>query len=444
MVSLWLRGAALATLISLPGTLAWDADSIKASRKPIEASGPAIIPGKYIVELEPGTSLQSRDIGRRGSALIGEIESLGYDASVAEDLTSASGGFQAVSVEINNDGNMTLGQLKDVPGVVDAWPVYAITLDVEFDTNNASPKWNPHAVTRVDELHKRGLKGKGQRVCVVDSGADASHPVLSGRIAGGKNMLDDSTDIQDCNGHGTFVSSVIVGQSKDFVGVAPEAEVYMYKVFGCEGSTPNDIVLKGLLAADADDCDIVSLSLGLDNGYSGSVMSRVASEIAERRLVLIAAGNSGEQGVFYASSPASGRGVVSVASVNSKKVLGWPATLASSSGETLELRYVTPDGQKLNESTSVPLQFDEGDSCDPTLYGNEDEAVVIKRGICFSGKSYNFLSSMGFGYFLIFDSYNQGVFYDSDITVSPEVHLYATTDASVGEWVKKQVASGLS
>ncbi|KAI8663031.1 hypothetical protein LRP88_07239 [Fusarium phalaenopsidis] len=442
MVSLWLRGAALATLISLSGTLAWDANSIKASRKPIEASGPAIIPGKYIVELEPGTSLQTRDIGRRGSALIGEIESLGYDASVAEDLTSASGGFQAVSVEINNDGNMTLGQLKDVPGVVDVWPVYAITLDVEFDTNNASPKWNPHAVTRVDELHKRGLKGKGQRVCVVDSGADASHPVLSGRIAGGKNMLDDSTDIQDCNGHGTFVSSVIVGQSKDFVGVAPEAEVYMYKVFGCEGSTPNDIVLKGLLAADADDCDIVSLSLGLDNGYSGSVMSRVASEIAERRLVLIAAGNSGEQGVFYASSPASGRGVVSVASVNSKKVLGWPAALSSSSGETLELRYVTPDGQKLNESTSVPLQFDEGDSCDPTLYGNEDEAVVIKRGICFSGKSYNFLTSMGFGYFLIFDSYNQGVFYDSEVTVSPEVHLYATTDASVGEWVKKQVASG--
>lgn len=442
MVSLWLRGAALATLISLSGTHAWDADSIKASRKPIEASGPAIIQGKYIVELEPGTSLQSRDIGRRGSALIGEIESLGYDASVAEDLTSASGGFQAVSVEIKNDGNMTLGELKDVPGVVDAWPVYAITLDVEFDTNAASPKWNPHEVTRVEELHKRGIKGKGQRVCVVDSGADESHPVLSGRIAGGKNMLDDSTDIQDCNGHGTFVSSVIVGQSKDFVGVAPEAEVYMYKVFGCEGSTPNDIVLKGLLAADADDCDIVSLSLGLDNGYSGSVMSRVASEIAERRLVLIAAGNSGEQGVFYASSPASGRGVVSVASVNSKKVLGWPATLASSSGETLELRYVTPDGQKLNESTSVPIQFDEGDSCDPTLYGSEDEAVVIKRGICFSGKSYNFLTSQGFGYFLIFDSYNQGVFYDSEVTVNPEVHLYATTDASVGEWVKKQVASG--
>ncbi|RSL97539.1 hypothetical protein CEP52_010852 [Fusarium oligoseptatum] len=441
MVSLWLKGAALATLASLSGTLAWDTDSIKASRKPIEASGPAIIPGKYIVELEPGTTLQTRDIGPRGSALIGEIESLGYDASVAEDLTSASGGFQAVSVEISNDGNMTLGQLKDVPGVVDAWPVYAVTLDVEFDTD-ASPKWNPHVVTRVDELHERGFKGKGQRVCVVDSGADASHPVLSGRIAGGKNMLDDSTNIQDCNGHGTFVSSIIVGQSKDFVGVAPEAEVYMYKVFGCEGSTPNDIVLKGLLAADADDCDIVSLSLGLDNGYSGSVMSRVASEIAERRLVLIAAGNAGEQGVFYASSPASGRGVVSVASVNSKQVLGWPATIASSSGETLELRYVTPDGQKLNESTSVPLQFDEGDSCDPTLYGSEDEAVLIKRGICFSGKSYNFLTGQGFGYNLIFDSYNQGVFYDSEITVSPEVHLYATTDASVGEWVKKQVASG--
>ncbi|KAF4467611.1 alkaline elastase [Fusarium albosuccineum] len=414
------------------------------SRKPVDTLASGIIPGKYIIELEPGSTLKSRDVNLSDSPLIGEIQSLGYDASVTQDLTSASGGFQGVSIEVANSENVTLGQLKDVPGVVNAWPVYAVTLDVDFDTNNAAPKWNPHVVTRVEELHKRGIKGKGQRVCVIDSGADASHPVLAGRIAGGKNMLDDSTNIEDCNGHGTFVSSVIVGQSKDLTGVAPESEVFMYKVFGCESTTSNDIVLKGLLAADADDCDIVSLSLGVDNGYSGSVMSRVASEVAQRRLVLVAAGNSGEQGTFYASSPASGHGVVAVASVNSKQVLGWPATIQSSAGESLEIRYVTPDGQKLNESTSAQLSFDEGDSCNPTLYGSEDEAVIIKRGICFSNKAYNYLSSTGFGYFLIFDSYNQGVFYDSELNgmISPSIHLFAVTEASVGTWVSKQISAG--
>ncbi|KAJ4325094.1 hypothetical protein N0V84_003638 [Fusarium piperis] len=439
-----LRVVALMTMAITRGTSAWDRDSVMASRKPVDTLASGIIPGRYIIEVEPGSALTSRGLDLRASPIIGEIQSLGYDASIAEDLTSASGGFQAVSIEVTNSDNVTLSQLKDVAGVVNAWPVYAVTLDVDFDTNNPAPKWNPHVVTRVEELHKRGIKGKGQRICVVDSGADTSHPVLAGRIAGGKNMLDDSTDIQDCNGHGTFVSSVIVGQSKDMVGVAPEAEVFMYKIFGCDSSTSNDIVLKGLLTADADDCDIVSLSLGADNGYSGSVMSRVASEVAQRRLVIVAAGNAGEQGTFYASSPASGRGVVAVASVNAKQILGWPATIQSSTGESLNIRYVSPDGQKLNESTTVPLFFDSGDSCNPKLYGSEDQAVVIKRGICFSSKASNYLSITGFGYFLIFDSYNQGVFYDSEVKdmLGPEIHLFALTEQSVGTWVAKQTSAG--
>ncbi|KAF5026336.1 hypothetical protein F66182_1544 [Fusarium sp. NRRL 66182] len=445
MAQSWpLRLAALMAVVTIPGTAAWDRDSARASRKPVDKAASGIIPGKFIVEFDGQSALASRDVDPDSSPLISEIKSLGYEATVTQDLNSASGGFQGVSIQVTDSGNVTLDQLKDVPGVVDAWPVYAVTLDVDFDTTKAAPAWNPHVVTRVEELHKRGVKGKGQRICVVDSGADMSHPVLAGKIAGGKNMMDDSTDIQDCNGHGTFVSSTIVGQSKDLVGVAPEAQVFMYKVFGCDGSTGNDIVLKGLLTADADDCDIVSLSLGVDNGYSGSVMSRVASEVAQRRLVIVAAGNSGEQGAFYASSPAAGRGVVAVGSVDSKQVLGWPATIRSSAGDALDLRYVSSDGQKLNESANVPLTYDTGDSCNPRLFGSEDEAVVIKRGICHPVTSYHSMSSTGFGYFLIFDSYNQGVFYDAELvgSISPAVHLFAITEASVGTWVDKQISAG--
>lgn len=428
-------------LALIPGSSAWDRDSVAASRKEASPLTSGIIPGRYIVELNGDSALGQRDVRRRAETVVGDLESAGYEVNIKEDYSSISGRFQGVSIEISNDQEGTLDELKDLSGVADAWPVEIITLDVDFDTSDPSPKWNPHVATRVDELHKRGLKGEGQRVCVVDSGADSSHPALSGRIAGGKNMFDDSTNLEDCNGHGTFVSSMIVGKNKDFSGVAPEAEVFMYKVFGCESSTSNDIILKALLAADADDCDIVSLSLGGDNGYHGSLMSRVASQVAEDRLVIIAAGNAGEMGPFYASSPASGRGVVAVASVNSKQILGWPAVILSSSGESFNLSYVTPDGSKLNESISVPLTFDTGDSCNAKEYGEESEAVVIKRGICFGNGQFNTMSFTGFGYILIFDSYNQGVSYMSEASnTSPSVHLFAVTQAAVGDWVKEQTS----
>ncbi|KAK7429155.1 hypothetical protein QQZ08_004370 [Neonectria magnoliae] len=442
----WVRTiqtAVLAATALTPSASAWDRQTVAASREPATALTKGVIPGRYIVELEQGSTLGQRDVKRRAADVLGDLDTLGYDVNVKEDYSSISSRFEGVSIEVSNTDEGTLNQLKNISGVADAWPVFSITLDTNFDTNNPSPKWNPHTVTRVDELHKRGFKGKGQRVCIVDSGADSFHPALVGRVAGGKNMLDDTSNIEDCNGHGTFVSSVVVGKNKDFSGVAPEAEVYMYKVFGCESSTSNDIVLKGLLAADADDCDTVSLSLGVDNGYSGSLMSQVASRIAQDRLVILAAGNAGEMGTFYASSPASGRGVVAVGSVNAKQVLGWPAMIRSSSGDSLELRYITPDGQKLNESTSVPLLFDEGDSCNPEQYGTEDQAVVVKRSVCPAAKAYNFLSSTGFGYYLIFDSYNQGVYYMSDVINSnPSVHLFALTEAHVGDWVEKEITAG--
>ncbi|KFA80728.1 hypothetical protein S40288_10642 [Stachybotrys chartarum IBT 40288] len=94
-------------------------------------------------------------------------------------------------------------------------------------------------------------------------------------------MLDDSSDITDCEGHGAFVLSMIVASHPDFVGVGPAADVFMYKIFVCAGSRSNDLVIKGLLAADVDQCDIISVSVGSNRGYRNSILSRIASEIAQ-------------------------------------------------------------------------------------------------------------------------------------------------------------------
>ncbi|KAF9871296.1 subtilase [Colletotrichum karsti] len=396
--------------------------------------------GRYIVEIQPSTILARQD-STVVDSVVDKISSLGYDAKVKQDFTSISGRFQGVSVEITNKNSTgALDDIKSVPGVVGAWPVYPIALDVSFEVTSGSQKWNPHIATRVNELHERNFTGSGQRVCVVDSGVDVAHPALAGKVAGGKNLFDtSSTALTDCAGHGTFVSSVIAASHKDFSGVAPDSEIYMYKVFGCDDTTSNDMVLKGMLAADSDGCDIISVSIGSNTGYANSVLSRVASEIAQDRLIIIAAGNSGEMGPYFASSPAAGRGVISVGSVEASQTMGWPATLVSSSGKSLDISYVTSDGTKFNETIDVPISLDSGDSCNIAGSGSENTAVLAKRGVCPPAGSYASIASVGFSYGILFDSYKQGAYYMSDVTPwSDTLRLMAVTTASVGDWAASQ------
>lgn len=398
--------------------------------------------GRYIVELQGSSGPSARQDSSTADSVVDQISSLGYEASVKEDFTAISGRFKGVSVEITNSNSSGIvDDIKSLPGVANAWPVQPITLDASFEVTTGSQKWNPHIATRVSELHDRNFTGAGQRVCVVDSGVDVSHPALVGKVVGGKNLIEEgSTELTDCVGHGTFVSSIIAASHKDFIGVAPDSEIYMYKVFGCEDGTSNDLVLKGMLAADSDDCDIISVSIGSNTGYVNSVMSRVASEIAQDRLIIIAAGNSGAMGPYFASSPAAGRGVVSVGSVEAAQTLGWPATLVSSNGQSLNISYVTSDGSKFNDTIDVPIVLDSGDSCNIVEFGSESTAVLAKRGVCPQSGSYSSIANAGFGYGILFDSYNQGAYYMDDISPwSDTLQLIAVTTAAVGEWAASQI-----
>ncbi len=56
----------------------------------------------------------------------------------------------------------------------------------------------------------------------------------------------------DCGGHGTHVSGIIGAESSIFTGVAPNATLGMYKVFGCNGETATDVLIAALLAAQKD------------------------------------------------------------------------------------------------------------------------------------------------------------------------------------------------
>ncbi len=65
--------------------------------------------------------------------------------------------------------------------------------------------------------------GVGVTVAVCDTGVDASHPDLAGRLVAGWNTASNNSDTSDIHGHGTNVSGVVAAATNNAIGVASVA-----------------------------------------------------------------------------------------------------------------------------------------------------------------------------------------------------------------------------
>src|SRR4051812_11454592 len=76
--------------------------------------------------------------------------------------------------------------------------------------------------------------GAGVRVAVIDSGVDARHPQLRGRVDRGRDLLHGNPDArQDCVGHGTAVASIIAARPVEgvaFQGLAPGVTIVPVRI----------------------------------------------------------------------------------------------------------------------------------------------------------------------------------------------------------------------
>lgn len=101
----------------------------------------------------------------------------------------------------------------------------------------------------INEIHRRGIKGKGSCVAILDSGI-ASHPDFNHRIIEFKDFINDRKENYDDEGHGTHVAGIIAGDgtlSRGIMcGIAPEAEIVSLKVLDKHGRGKERDVIDGI------------------------------------------------------------------------------------------------------------------------------------------------------------------------------------------------------
>ncbi|KAJ0289599.1 hypothetical protein CBS470a_004280 [Colletotrichum nupharicola] len=142
----------------------------------------------------------------------------------------------------------------------------------------------------------------------------------------------------DCAGHGTHVAGIIASQNEYNPGVAPNARLRMYKVFGCEDGTTEDVVIAGFLRAFEEGADVITASLGSALGFPCIAASIVVSKIqAAGVVVTAAAGNSGSAGPFWTTNLGNGFGTTTVGSVEQSDRVVYTVKARSANGTTRDI-----------------------------------------------------------------------------------------------------------
>ncbi|OLV20250.1 S8 family serine peptidase [Deinococcus marmoris] len=359
-------------------------------------------PGKWFVELagDP-TGLTAQSVSGQQTGFRAQAVAQGIKYTEVQSYDTLFNGFsvEATGAEIN--------RISRMPGVIGVYPVRRVDAPRTTISPNslAAPEmYYAKGMTGADiAQNELGLTGKGVKVGVIDTGIDVDHPAFKGRIVAGYDFVGDDygkdgkyvpvpdNNPDDCAGHGTHVAGIVGGNvaSNGFKGVAPEVSFGAYRVFGCEGSSYDDVILEAMERSVKDGMQVVNMSLGSAfDDWAETPLAKAGNRMIKKGVILVAsAGNSGGDGQYSMGGPTMGDSVISVASVDNVKVDLAAFTLSDGS----KIGYYPATGAPApKKGTTLPITKGPkgsptvaNDGCDPYAANSlTGKAVLIRRGTC--------------------------------------------------------------
>ena len=394
------------------------------------------MPGKQIAEADR-QAIES-DLRAKQDAIVPTIEALG-----GKVLAKFQHAINGIKVQATPD---QIASLAKLPGVVAVKGVRTYHLDNAHSVPfiGAPQVWqSPPGLhgenikvavidTGVDYTHAN-FGGPGTTAAFKAAFATSTQPAdptLFGpnaltKVKGGTDLVGDNYDASssdpakntpqpdpnplDCNGHGSHTSGTATGfgvaadgstyhgpydattPSKSFTigpGVAPLADLYMVRVFGCSGSATTAVVVDGIDWAVQHNMQVISMSLGSDSGTEDDADAEASENAVNAGIVVaVASGNAGPI-PYITSTPGSGDKAISVAAMDSHDSFPGEDLALSPSGNIVAL---DSDGIASSNGTSlgvVVLTTASGAvslGCNPAEYTAANvsgKLVVTKRGHC--------------------------------------------------------------
>ena len=154
----------------------------------------------------------------------------------------------------------------------------------------ALPTHWPEQVTR--EWALGGSTGKGARVCILDSGVEAGHPLVGDlesavviSIGEDDEVIADEDREGDVSGHGTACAGIVRA-------LAPECSISSVRVLGSTFTGSGAILLGGLRYAVEQGFDVINMSLSTTKKPFAGVLHELADSAYFKRTVLVASAHN--------------------------------------------------------------------------------------------------------------------------------------------------------
>ena len=278
----------------------------------------------------------------------------------------------------------------------------------------------PYGITMVQADQVPDTRANNRRLCIIDSGYQASHEDLAGNFVDGENLTTSGDWNTDELHHGTHVGGTVsaINNTLGVIGVLPNAQINLYivKVFDESGSAPSSLIALAMLRCVSNGrANIISMSLG--GSAPVQIQQSVVTRLEQAGVLMFAAAGNGGSPLF--SWPAAFDEVISVGALDSN--MNWatfsqfnhdvelsaPGVAVKSTvpmgtgtdatvvagGQSFET--IAMEGSPFTSATAQLADFGLGDVIDPRMAG---KICLIQRGdITFAEKVVNCQDSGGLG-----------------------------------------------
>ncbi len=212
------------------------------------------------------------------------------------EILSASETQHTVQEKLKNNGKMTLsGSTQNYSEDILSWGIYSTGMNVLKE--------------------QAGQKGYTQqiKVAVIDTGADVSHEMLSGRVdlSASYNFFKNNHKVNDGLGHGTHVAGIIAQATPSNV------RLVILKIGDSQGKTTLLMMRTALKYARTHNVDLINLSMGYTakKAYKLTYLNKEIEKLYKKKVPIItAAGNSGAN--VKTCYPACNTKTISVSALN--------------------------------------------------------------------------------------------------------------------------------